>query len=45
MTPGIFLGNWMWPKTLNYGQDAYFDVTHSMQECVGPFVRINLRFN
>lgn len=40
---GIFLGNWILPATLGYGEDAFFDVTQFMQTVSSPFVSFNLR--
>lgn len=40
---GTFLGTLHLPSNLNYGQDAYFDVTAFMASASTPFVGFNLR--
>ena len=40
---GTFLGTLMLPDRLNYGQDAFFDVTSFLQTVGGPYVGFNLR--
>lgn len=40
---GTFLGSWLLPSDLNYGQDAFFEVTQFLQTLSSPFVGFNLR--
>lgn len=40
---GVFLGDWVLPGDLSYGEDAYFDVTGFMMEITSPYVGFNLR--
>jgi hypothetical protein len=41
---GLYLGDWALPD-LNFGQDAYFDVTFFMKTVTTPYVGFNLRAN
>ena len=40
---GTFLGDWMLPSNLSYGQDTYFDVTQYLLGITSSYVGFNLR--